>query len=119
MSNRTAWFLNIGLLALVLIYLFVGLYTHNWWMDITVVGVYVLGAAVYFVVQMIRHRGGTELNRAQWLWGPGWWRRFATDGFQPRKPRGAENTSFSKNERSSSMSRTYPFCLCSEIGTWD
>lgn len=42
MSNRTAWVLNIALLVLVLIYLFVGVYIRSWWMDIALMGVYVL-----------------------------------------------------------------------------
>ncbi len=88
MSNRTSWMLNIGLLVLVLTYLFVGVYVHSWWMDAALMGVSVLGAVVYFAVQVIKHRGGSELDRMRWLWGPGWWRRFATDDFGKRKSQG-------------------------------
>lgn len=93
MSNRTKWLLNAGLLALVLIYLFVGLYSHSWWVDFLPVGVYFAGGGCYFIVQMIRHRGGNEASRLRWIWGPGWWRRFATDDFGSRESRPREHIS--------------------------
>ncbi|MGH9469735.1 MAG: hypothetical protein ACRD1N_05255, partial [Terriglobia bacterium] len=63
MSNRTKWLLNLGVLALMLIYFFVGLYTQRWWIDVTVVGIFLVGGACYFVVQLVRFRGGNEASR--------------------------------------------------------
>lgn len=93
-SNRGIWIVNLLVLALMLGVLAGGLYARNPWIDVVIMAVYVLGALGYFVVQIVRHRGGTELTRARWIWGPDWWSRFATDDLERHKVQGSHGTRF-------------------------
>jgi hypothetical protein len=69
-----------------------GLYAQNLWVDVVVAAVYLVGALGYSVVQIVRHCGGTELTRARWIWGPDWWRRFATDDFENPQSQGGHDS---------------------------
>jgi hypothetical protein len=80
MSEKLNWAINISLLVLIFAVLF------NSWVNLVFAVVFVVAITAYFVVQMIRHRGGDEQNRLVWSLGPAWWRRFASDDFkEPKK----------------------------------
>lgn len=79
MSKKLNWAINIGLLAVILVVLF------NRWVDLVFGFVFILAYVTYFIVQLIRHRGGNEQSRFQWNMGPDWWRRFAGDDFEESK----------------------------------
>lgn len=88
-TNRGIWIVNLVVLLSMLGVLSAGLCARNPWIDVVIIAIYVLGALGCFVVQIAWHRGGTELTRAQWIWGPHWWRRFATDDLEnPKLQRG-------------------------------
>jgi hypothetical protein len=80
MSNKLNWAINIAFLVLIFAVLF------NRWVDLIFGFAFILAYVAYFLVQLIRHRGGNEQNRFQWNLGPRWWRRFAGDDFaEPKK----------------------------------
>lgn len=80
MSKKLNWAINIGLLVLIIGILF------SPWVNLVFAGVFFLAMTIYFVVQLVQHRGGNEQSRFQWSRGPAWLRRFAADDFsEPKK----------------------------------
>ena len=76
MSRKLNWILNAVLLVLIIDVLFSP--RSSFIFDV----VFILATAAYFIVQVIRYRGGNEQSRFQWSLGPRWWRRFASDDFE-------------------------------------
>ncbi len=79
MSKRLNWAINIAFLVLILGILF------NRWADLIFGFVIILAYVTYFVIQLIRHRGGNEQSRYRLGLGPTWWHRFASDDFEELK----------------------------------
>ena len=90
MSNKLNWAINIALLILILAVLF------NRWVDLVFGFAVILAYITYFIVQLIRHRGGNEQSRLRWNMTPGWWRRFAGDDFETPKKKATSPSSSPK-----------------------
>lgn len=79
MSKKLNWAINIALFVLILGVLF------NGWVDLVFGFVVILAYFTFFIVQLIRHRGGDERSRYLWRSSPRWWLRFARDDFEESK----------------------------------